>query len=402
MSIERFSQPDKRKAHVFVVDRYSFPVHRSRGFCGVKDPRRLWGISGRASLYADLRGTRLGDLVFFYQRRIDEPSEERGFRGIYEIASEPFIDTSDVEWSSHRVLGKCPGCGSTFPEDSGNAQCRDCGQALRFGEHILPNRVLIKPVAHFKKSLEDNMAYVDRTDPGTLWTLLFRKVWGPGRARSVCPILPEETEKLIRLLRRVNEDARSDIPSPEPYPSTQRKAIRVDLGRGLKVRYEHILAAWFMKNLDKDVPVLGEVIGSKEELEWFGNEIIYGIGGAKVDVLCLHKRDGVRYKATVFELKDGDVEEGDVDQIKRYSYWVSQLATANAKPRVKSLLLQPVLVGHYVSGNVLSLIKKVRTRKIEIPYPWGDCVVTIQPPISLTYGVSDGEMEFEYAIPPQS
>lgn len=47
MAIESILKRDKIKAHVFVVDRFSFPVHRSRGFCGVKNPRRLGQFSGR-------------------------------------------------------------------------------------------------------------------------------------------------------------------------------------------------------------------------------------------------------------------------------------------------------------------------------------------------------------------
>ncbi|MGC8936727.1 MAG: hypothetical protein ACP5KV_05115 [Candidatus Methanomethylicaceae archaeon] len=387
-----------RKAHVFVVDRFSFPVHSHRLFCGVKDPRREGGFSGRWGLYSCLKCTRVGDLVFFYQRRIDEPSEERGFRGVYEIASDPFFDDSDVQWSSFKVLGKCPHCGTTYPEksDEGNARCVSCGCTLPYGEHIAPNRILIKPVHYFEKSVDDNTAYVDQTDPGTLWTMLFRKVYGPGRERSVTPILPEEARKLIRLLKRVNKGLESRF-EPDPYNPANRTPIRISLGYGPKVEYEHTLQAWLMENIDKDIPVLKEVVGPREELEWFGNEVMYGIGGDKVDVLCLHSRDGIRFKATVFELKDDEVQEIDVKQIERYSYWISQLATANAEPRVKSLSLQPVLVGHHFPKDALSLMNAMKPREIRIPYQWGECVVNIQPPIGLAYTVQSGNIVFKFA-----
>jgi hypothetical protein len=369
----------------------------------VKDPRREWGFSGKWGLYATLKCTRIGDLVFFYQRRIDEPQEQRGFRGIYEIASEPFFDDEDVEWSSYKVLGRCPYCGSTFPEkfdEEGNARCVSCRRALNPGEHIAPNRVLIKPVLHFAKSVDDNTAYVDQTDPGTLWTMLFRKVYGPGRERSVTPILPEEANKLIRLLKRINEGVETHPFNTLPYDPKNRRPIQIDLGGGPKVRYEHVLQAWFMENIDKDVPVLRDVIGPKDELEWFGNEIIYGIGGDKVDVLTLHKADNVRFKATVFELKDGEVGKQDVKQVERYSYWISQLATANTEPRARSLMLQPVMVGFSFNEEALSAMNRARLAEIKISYLWGDCKVTILPPIGLAYSVESRRMKFDFAVPP--
>lgn len=397
-------QLEGRKAHVFVVDRFSFPVHSHRMFCGVKDPRREWGFSGRWGLYATLKCTRVGDLVFFYQRRIDEPQEQRGFRGIYEIASEPFFDDSDVEWSSHKVLGKCPHCGSTFPEKfderSRGVRCVSCHRTLNPGEHILPNRVLIKPVYYFEKSVDDNTAYVDQTDPGTLWTMLFRKVYGPGRERSVTPILPEEVNKLIRLLKKVNKGNEEHALNTQAYRPASPRVIQINLGRGPRVRYEHVLQAWFMENIDKDVSVLKDVVGPKDELEWFGNEIIYGIGGDKVDVLTLHKAEGIRFKATVFELKKGEVRRQDVRQVERYSYWISQLATANAEPRVKSLTLQPVMVGNSFSEEALSAMNRAEPTEIKIPYLWGDCRVTISPPIGLAYRVEHEIMKFEFAAPP--
>jgi hypothetical protein len=70
------------RAHIFNVDEHTFPVHRDRGFCGtgkigtpVSDyqealdrPRTFSGI------ITDLLGTRLNDLVFFYE-------SQRGFTG---------------------------------------------------------------------------------------------------------------------------------------------------------------------------------------------------------------------------------------------------------------------------------------------------------------------------------
>ncbi|RLF09596.1 MAG: hypothetical protein DRJ69_04380 [Thermoprotei archaeon] len=395
------------KAFVFVVDKFSFPVHRSRGFCGVKNPGRrveedeeIKAVENKPqlhSLIADLKATRQGDLVFFYQRRIDEPPEKRGFRGIYKIISDPFYDDTDIRWDEYEVLGKCPSCGCAYSEKDN--KCIKCEFVLT-GKHILPNRLLIKCVAHFDNPVDDNTAYVDRTDPGELWTLLFRKIWGPGRARSAAPILPEEAKKIARLLYRVNCGVITQVPSPEPYPTGPKKPLDI---RPILCEYagrqaptEAILQAWFMENMDKNVPVLKDVIGSQADLEWFGNEIIYGIGGDKVDILCTHKRDGVRYKATVIELKRGRIDQNSVDQIERYSYWVSQLVTANAEPPTQHLDLQPVLIGYDVEENAVTAASKLKAFTFTIPYRHiPRCSITILPPVILKYRIKAcGDLEF--------
>ncbi|MFB6209140.1 MAG: hypothetical protein ABEJ56_03300 [Candidatus Nanohaloarchaea archaeon] len=361
-----------RRAYVFVVDKYSYPVHRSRGFCGVKDPRLEWNFSGKSGLYADMLGTRPGDLVFFYQRRIDEPADQRGYRGIYEIKSRPFKDKRPISWKGHTVLGQCPECGTTHPEKmtrNGPYKCKEdsCGAEIERGSHIVPNRVEIEPVNFFPESVDDNTAYVDRTDPGYLWTMLFRKTYGAGTERSASPILPEEAEKLERLLKKENENE-AEVPDFEPYPDISGKErLKPKLGEGPKVDYEHGLHAWIMDNIDEEIPVLKDVVGPLSELEWSGNEVMYGIGRSKADVLLLHKRDGKRFKATVIELKEGKVKKEDIDQIDRYSYWVSQLATANANPSVENLKLQPVVIGSELSDSAREKLNSWDSGSVEIP-----------------------------------
>ena len=383
------------KAFVFVVDKFSFPVHRSRGFCGVKNPRRR---SSLHSLFADIKATREGDLVFFYQRRVDEPPEERGFRGIYKIISDPFYDDTNVNWNTYEVLGKCPICDCIYSEK--NSKCICCNNDLN-NRHILPNRLLIDCIAHFNEPVDDNTAYVDRTDHGELWTLLFRKVWGPGRARSAAPILPEEAKKIARLLFKINNGVVTQVPSFVRYPRSIRRPININSilceYSGKEAPTEAILQAWFMENIDRRVSIIRDIIGDIEDLEWFGNEIIYGIGGDKVDILCTHKSEDIRYKATVIELKKGKISRSSVMQIRRYSYWISQLVTANVEPPTKKLVLQPVLIGKRIDNRALSTINRMGVSSFVIPYKHRDpCTITIVPPIVLEYNIrSCGNLDLE-------
>lgn len=382
------------RGHVFVVDRYSFPVHLARLFCGVKNPIN---INSRLSLYADLLCIREGDLIFFYQRRIDESRRERGFRGVFKAISYPFFDDEDLFWEDNAVLGKCPYCDAPYSEKDG--KCPKCKKELDPTRHILPNRVLItvaQEYGYFEKPVDDNTAYINHTNHGMLWTMLFRKVFGPGRERSVTPILPEEVEKLIRLLKRVNDSKTSSFAS-NPY--NPRKAIPVtidlcELSEGPRVKYESALMAWMTANIDKEYPVLRDIVGPVEELEYFGNNVLYGIGGEKVDLLLLHKRNEMRYKATVIELKKNKIDKNAVEQIEDYSYWIAQLSTAYLIPPPENFEIQPVLIGYELASGISEILEKIHERTIRMPYK-PPINVRVYRPIIVTYFIKDGVITFE-------
>jgi hypothetical protein len=332
-------------AHVFVVDARTFPVHRDRRFCGVLNPP---SADARMGLVADLKTLRKGDLVFFYKRRIEELPEERGFYGIYRIVSEPFFDDRTIEgigeFDKFAVLGN--------KKDKKG----------RFREHpILPNRVLIEPVTYFDKPIPDNIAYVDRADPDHLWTMLFRKIPGPGRARSITHLLPEEEKKLIRLLYKINLTPATPPPSKEyPYNKSNAKPIEIDykaIDKDGCFLLESSLKAWLAENIDRNIPTLREVIGPAEDIEFFSPEVLYGIGGEKVDFLVLHRKKldnstYFRYKVTVIETKKGVIDEGSIFQVQRYSRWMAQLV-----PESDVSIVQPIVVGHYASSDVIATAK---------------------------------------------
>ena len=373
-------------AHVFVVDADSYPVHRDRLFCGIKNPNKLSKIkktghvrpnSSYYGLIADLVTLRKGDYIIFYQMRKDEAKFDRGFRGIFKVVSEPFFDESDIDGidssvgklgsKDKKVLGKCPHCQTNLSEKAhaktGEKICRNCEKELDF--HILPNRILIEPIKLFEDPIDDNTAYIDRNFISeklpVLWTMLFRKTSGAGRARSITHILPEEYNKLKIIFEANCNVSTSSNFKPYKPKNPQKLDIPLDTDEKGELKVEAFLEAWLMARIGKEnIEGLNEVLGNSEEIEYFGNNVLYGIGGEKVDLLIIHKKESGRYKATVIELKKGKLKESDVDQINDYAKWMAQLVFGNDDKESK-IKIQPVLIGFQTPQKIVNYANNLIT-----------------------------------------
>jgi hypothetical protein len=389
-------------AHVFVVDENTLTVHTKFLFCGVVNPS---GIKERYGIYADLMNLRVGDLVFFYQR-YSKDSESNGFNGIYEVTGEPFFpffDSTEIidQTTGKKVVGKCE-CGYEYSAKRKNqfspAKCLNCGRIVDYP--ILPNRVPIRVKVFYEKSVKDDYAYVDHTDHGVLWTMLFRKTTGAGRARSIMHILPEEGEKLGRLLKDHNR-GNTIIPTTQSYPATPRKPLVLNIMGNVEkdgtLKFETVLQAWIMQNIDKQVNGLKEIVGPLNELEYFGAWVPYSLSTETVDILCLHRRDGARFKATVIELKNKEINQAAVDQTDNYTDWIAQLATENAEPEIDAIQIQPVIIGSKKARYINLPRQRTFTRKYysnSLSGKRNDKHITINVPQLLTYKVVNGSVEF--------
>lgn len=396
-------------AHVFVVDADSYPVHRDRLFCGIKNPNKTSKMrntgterpnSSYYGLIADLITLRLGDYVLFYQMRKDEAKFDRGFRGIFEVVSEPFSDYSDIDGlpnstgslgsKDRKVLGKCPFCQTNLSElanaKTGEKFCRNCQKPLDF--HILPNRVLIKPIKLFEDPIDDNTAYIDRNfideKLPVLWTMLFRKTSGEGRARSITHILPEEYKKLIKIFETNCKISSSNNFQPYKPSASQNINIPLDTDENGELKIEAFLEAWLMANIGKsNIDGLDEIIGDSNKIEYFGNNVLYGIGGERVDILIIHNDGKERTKATVIELKKGKIISKDIKQIKDYTKWMSQLVFGDDTSSSK-LKIQPVLIG------LKADIKQINEAK--------NLITDTQKPILMEYIIKDNKIKFNRVL----
>ncbi len=393
-------------AHVFVVDSDSYPVHRDRLFCGIKNPKKqsprknsknLFPNTAHYGLIADLVTLRKGDLVIFYQMRKEEKKLDRGFRGIFRVISDPFFDDSDVDGllisngslgsKDKKVLGKCPFCNVSLSDKqdikTGIKYCVGCKKELE--NHILPNRVLIEPIKVFENPIDDNTAYIDRNfiseELPVLWTMLFRKTSGEGRARSITHILPEEYKKLEKIFE--TNCKVSEISNFKPYKPNNPKQIEIPLetNENGELKIEAFLEAWLMANIGKNyIKGFSEILGKNEEIEYFGNNVLYGIGGEKVDILIIYNNGKERTKAIVIELKKGNISKDDIKQIKDYTKWMSQLVFGDDSKESK-LKIQPVLVGFKANQERINEARNL--------------ITDTQKPILLEYEVKDGKIEFK-------
>jgi len=396
-------------AHVFVVDADSFPVHRDRLFCGIKNPNKNSIMqrtgtsrpnSSHYGLIADLVTLRIGDYVIFYQMRKEEAKFDRGFRGIYRVVSNPFFDNSDIDGlpnsigslgsKDKKVLGKCSHCNTELSEKAdaltGEKICRSCNTKLEY--HILPNRILIEPVIVYETPIDDNTAYIDRNfikeDLPVLWTMLFRKTSGEGRARSITHILPEEFKKLKKIFETNCQVSKNNIFQKYSPSNPQNIIIPLDTDSSGELKIEAFLEAWLMQNIGiNNIKGLNEILGNKDEIEYFGNNVLYGIGGEKVDILIIHNDGTKRTKATVIELKKGKIISKDIQQIKDYTKWMSQLVFGNDTTPSK-LKIQPVLIGLKADTNRINEAKQL--------------ITDTQKPILMEYIIKSNNLEFKRVL----
>lgn len=218
-------------------------------------------------MIGDILGTRIGDIVFLYEKQV-------GFHGIYRIAGKPFFDPTPI------------GC----------------------VDETWPIRVEIECLNYFPEPVPENYLFSTKEYESKFWGWFYRKIKIYG-ARGVNTINPEAAESLIELLVKINGNVIHKPSQIKSYPPRNKTQIALPLGQNGKVYLENILRAWLIANIDdakrKD---LRKIFGPIEDLEWFANNVPYHVSGKNIDILCYHKNIKytelpLRYKFSVVELK---------------------------------------------------------------------------------------------------
>jgi hypothetical protein len=301
------------RAHVFITDKNTYPVVRDNSFYGVgikgipntvEEVIKVNLDDGKKpyfSIIADILGTRIGDIVFLYERQV-------GFYGIYRIISKPFFDPTPI------------GC----------------------VDETWPIRVGIECLNYFPKPVPEDYLFSTKEYESKFWVWFYRKIQG---ARGINTINPEAAEALIELLVKINGNSINKPSQIKPYPSNNKNPIYLPLYEDGKVKLEDILRAWLIEHIDdpnrKD---LREIFGPTEDLEWFANNVPYHVSRKNIDILCYHKNNKytgfpLRYKFSVVELKRDIATAKDVSQVIEYSKW-----TAGRLAGSEIETVQPILI----------------------------------------------------------
>jgi len=301
------------RAHVFITDKDTFPVVRGNSFWGVGikgipntldklfEENLSNGKKPYFGMVADILGTRIGDVVFLYER-------QAGFHGIYRIASEPFFDPTPI------------GC----------------------VDETWPIRVEIECLNYFREPVPEDYLFSTKEYESKFWGWFYRKIQGP---RGINTIDPQAAEALIELLVKVNGNAINKLSTIKPYSSKNKTRIMLPLGQDGKAYLEDIIRAWLIGNIDNPSKSdIREIFGPVEDLEWFANNLPYHVTRKNIDILCYHKNMRytdlpLRYKFSVVELKRDSANANDVSQAINYSKWVAgRLANSEIET------VQPILI----------------------------------------------------------
>ena len=201
-------------SHVLITDNSTHKIVTENGFWGtkfdfaptsyknfldicLKQPRKRY-----FSLIADILGTRIGDIVFLYERQV-------GFHGIYRIISKPFFDVT--------------------PFSAIDGQ--------------YPIRMEIECLNYFPKAVPEDYLFSTKEYESKFWGWFYRKIQG---GRGISTINPEATEALIELLVKINGNALRKPPYLQNYYSKAKiEPIDLPLQDG-KVELEDILRAWII------------------------------------------------------------------------------------------------------------------------------------------------------------
>ncbi len=296
------------KAHVFIVNENTFPIHLNYLFAGTGAKDKDEDIS----LLSDMKRIRPGDFVIFY---IEANTRIKGgFYGVFKIANqEPLV---------FHVPGR-------------NGFQPNLGKKLIYRTLIEPYEVYSEGVPEWE-ALDKLPVYATEIQ----WSLIYRKLKGK---RGCTPLLPWESQRLIDMIR--NKNAGRPIADPKfeggfdwditnrrivttqnrqdyPYPRDFDFKVLVKICelQRLKKAYEVYLQLYFMENIGIN-PSLNPIVG--DNVIWFGNEVPCGMGMQKIDILTICQ-SGERKEYRIIELKDEAVQPEVVDQIEYYVNWASQ------------------------------------------------------------------------------
>ncbi len=336
--------------HVFIVNENTFPIVQGRGVAAVI---REMGEKGKyiektkADILADISCIRKGNTIFFYEIG-------KGFHGIYEAISLPFIDEYEIEYKGQYLFGS------------------ENNPHFIKSSLIFPNRVIIRPKLYLQKPINEwrnasKSAFGRFTSAIDLRSIFYKKALG--RGKSLTHLFPEEENKLAELIMKINNGKGTKL-IYNPYNPKSPQPIIFDLAPTStgEVKYEKILEGWIIQNIANPTAKMEPFLGNLEEIECFANYVPVSIAGGNLDIVVFHKKKGSseRYKITIIELKRGRITEDDIKQLEDYVKWAAENLTKiivekHTKIEIdletRLAMIQPIIIGKGIAESALQRCK---------------------------------------------
>jgi hypothetical protein len=304
-------------AHILLASKNNFEICTKHGVYGCVMPSKEWN---RAEVIAGILTILPGDLIFFYVKN-------EGIYGLWRAIGKPYFDETKI-WEAD--------------------------------QQVFPYRISFEPATgHFPKpiSISDML---DLRDKGRIWTFDLN----PVQRKNQYKITMDEARELLRLLLRNNPIRQRPLDTPDPYASSVRSEIDVELasGKGGRVRYEGWLNAWFMRSLARDE--LKDLLGDYRE---FLN-LVPTTFNKVMDIFLTHVTTvdslDVLHKYTCIELKVDRATEQDLAQVLRYENWLARkLAAGDAE------MIQSILVARRFADTVIDYVgarKRIEEKTVRL------------------------------------
>ena len=449
------------RAHQFTVNHVTYPLVRDLHFAAVPYVPPLSNSSGKVSkqmvkrqveIFAGLATVDPGDLMFFYKSDAQQEStsdydayensleRNRGLLGVYRALSESFLDPSAVSHpdTGYTLAGACEECGSLFSFMRGDKESPDgsvskywCPGSSLYGckhhqnNHLRPGslelaaRIDLEPLVTFELPVVDNSAYGNLEGGAIIWTGRADNMPGGwGKGSTIRHLLPEEAEKLTRLL--VEQAMALEPMFGEGYTAAytqettdypgDRGALPLVHHSGVPLSYPEVdgePGSWevFQENvlflqmsrLVGEVSPFTEILAGMtgrepsdlvSDLEFYSWEFPWGYANDQCDFLCVY-RNGERARGFLFENKVNKANNAALVELMLYVPWVAKAVTRFASDTPDEFRLTPVLVANDATRN-LHLTDPMSLDANHIG--GGSVSVDVDGAQMVTYQICDGEV----------
>lgn len=284
------------RAHVFIVNEETLPIHLQYNFVGTSSKERNSNIS----LLADMKRVKTGDLVFFY---IEGRGTKKGrFFGTYQIKDEEVIHCQDSEALKPNLPVK-----------------------LIYRRRIVPNEVFPQGILEWEA-----LDKLPRFACELFWTLIYRKMKAN---RGNTMLFPWETNRLLDLIRDVNNNHsiayqyyNFDKSKYEICRGKESKPIEeCNVAQVMKdeiYKSESHLQAYLLENIGVETnSFLPEIFGKK--IIWLGNEVFAGSGMQKIDIMTIEEVGTEKFLYRLIELKHPKSSSNFTNAPNQLEYYVN-------------------------------------------------------------------------------